>query len=522
MNDERFERDLTLVLRDIAGAEAPMSLRYRLSTIAETAPAGRRSWFAPLLGTAAVAATIIVAVAALGWLLQPPPIIGPLPTATPVPSASPNPSASPTPMPSASPPQPPSPTPTPSPSGWTSLAWSGGVAPTAVEGTSIHQVVAWQGGYVAIGLVTRPGDVRHPAFLTSPDALHWTIAQELVLREGRYLTDLVALSDRLLAVASGGGVACVEGSPCPIAELVPDLFSSSDGAHWTAVDSPSWRDAWSLSAPLTMVAGDAGVIAVGYVGYPPAPGGGPPPVPVPSVPLIVHSTDGITWQRADLSTGFEQAVLRDATAYPGGFVVVGRDGQRDPRNEVPDPASPDLLGLGRPAAWVSADGVHWSVGGVDGVELAGGELSRVVAGSGGLFAVGVGAPAAGTAPCGWSSADGRTWHVIGRVGVDLPALDLDPRAPAFTVLAADGDHIVVLDRAASGVDTMTAWVSDDGARWSRLAFTGVRELPKIGDYAADGASGMYVTGAAVLPDGLLVWAYGTTPTRVWRGSAAGG
>ena len=382
-------------------------------------------------------------------------------------------------------------------------------------------MVAWHDGYVAIGAGNVAENVAgHGLFLASADGVRWSITQEVELRPSESFTRILAVGDRLLAVTQVASVSCPAGTPCASPDFTPDLWASSDGAHWTAVDSPTWHAALGGAGPRWVVSGDAGIIAVGSeyaMRQPSEPA-------MPAVPLVVHSDDGVTWQKADLTQGFDHALFRDVVAYPGGFVIVGRDGVEDPRSEVVDPANPTPLGLGRPAAWFSADGVHWSATDVDGVEIAGGELSQVVAGADGLFAVGRGSPTVGDAtPSGWSSTDGRTWHAVGSLGSDLPDMDLGASQPGYvtgvSVLASDGDHIVVLDRAARGAETMAAWVSTDGATWDQLAFTGSTDLPKIGMYDGPGAQGMYVTGGWVLGDRIVVTGYGATPTRLWLAMA---
>ncbi len=406
-------------------------------------------------------------------------------------------------------------------SSWTGLVWSDPATPSAPGGLRIDNIVSWAGGYVAVGEtgVTDPERNLKGAFLTSPDGLDWTAVQTADLqRSGELMTHVFVVGGRLLATAEGGGVDCPAHTVCPMPDFSPDLWTSTDGSHWTSVDSPSWRAAWSnAGAPRWIVAGDAGIVAVGYQGR----GVGEPGQPLPpAVPLVVHSDDGATWEQADLTQGFDHAVFRDAVAFAGGFVIVGRDGVPDPPNaQVFDPANLLPLGMGRPAAWVSADGIHWTVATVDGHEIEGGELSAVEAGADGLFAIGAGSPIAGDAtPSGWSSVDGQTWHVVGRLGADLPAIDQAP-LPGSTVLVSDGQHIVVLDREAPGSDTMAAWVSTGGATWARLAFTGSTSLPRIGYYDASGSQGMYVTGATVLPDRIVVSGYGDETYALWLATA---
>ena len=81
MSVERFDRDLADVLREIAGEEAPMSLRFRLSDITERAPLGQRLWFATPMRLSMVAAAA-VAVLALAILFLPRETIGPSPSAS--------------------------------------------------------------------------------------------------------------------------------------------------------------------------------------------------------------------------------------------------------------------------------------------------------------------------------------------------------------------------------------------------------------------------------------------------------
>jgi hypothetical protein len=394
------------------------------------------------------------------------------------------------------------------------------VAP-AQDGLRIRDIVPWAGGYVAVGdtWVADPSAMQG-AFLASTNGLDWTVVQTVDLRrEGETMRHLVVVGGRLLAIAEGGSVFCPAEMTCPTPDFTPELWTSTDGAHWTAVDSPTWRAAWSNAGAMRwVVAGDAGIIAIGNEGQGVREAGQPMP---PPILVAFHSDDGMTWEQADLTQGIDHAVFMDAAAFSGGFVIVGRDGVPDPATEVVDPENPLPLGLGRPAAWVSADGIHWTVAAVDGIEIEGGELSAVKAGADGLFAIGAGSPDAGDAtPSGWSSVDGRAWHVVGRLGAELPAID-QAALPGSTVLTSDGRQIVVLDREAPGSDTMAAWVSTDGATWARLSLSGSTPLPKIGYYEASGAQGMYVTGATVLPDRIVVTGYGDGAYALWLATAVG-
>jgi hypothetical protein len=486
MNDTRFARDLTDLLHEIAGDGAPDSLRYRLGAITEQAPLDRgRSWFARPLQLAAVAVVLVAAVV-VGWAIGPQ-LVGPAPSASPAPSATPsgtvNPSASP--EPSAS----------PGPTGWTGLLWSDGVEPPS--GTFISDLVPWQGGYVAVGESQSATDKGY--FFTSADALHWSVVQEVGLAANQHLARVLQVGAGLLALTNQAPVECPGNASCPPPDVSPVLWSSTNGTAWTRIDSPSWRDAWASGAILKVVAGPRGVLAVGFPAY------------------VTYSADGITWSALDLTSSFPHLIPEDVVAYAGGFVIVGRDGEHDHLSDAVVSSQPPP-GVGRPAAWVSADGVTWSAAQVDGVAVAGGELRQVAAGAGGLFAIGVDsadAVAGAVAPSGWASADGSSWSQV--TGDDWP-----PNIAPWWKIAGDGEHLVALGVASVAPDdfSLAAWASTDGVSWTRLAFAAPAGLP-AGYCGAPGADQPWtcslVTKAWVTPGGLVVRAAGELPQTFWVG-----
>ena len=106
MRDERFDQDLALVLRELAG-EPSMSLRYRVADIIAQAPVGRRAWFSPPLGVAAAVVAVVAALALASGFIPHQDAGSPI-TASPSPSGpvqrpEPSPSTAPEPSPSASP-----------------------------------------------------------------------------------------------------------------------------------------------------------------------------------------------------------------------------------------------------------------------------------------------------------------------------------------------------------------------------------------------------------------------------------
>jgi hypothetical protein len=319
MNDDRFDYEVRAVLREIAGREAPMSLRNRVADVIDRAPIGRRLWFAPpmKLSLAAVGA---VAVLALAVLFVGPLMVGPTPSQTPEPSVSaPASSSEPTASTQPTPTLEPTAVPTPEVAVWTGLGWAVG---STAQGSwwNIGDVVAWGDGYVGVG-TSRHGDhaagteTTSAAFFTSADGLHWTLAQEgdpidedmASQSEEWFPLRIVPVGDTLLAVGHH-----------PFGPSAPRLWRSEDGSTWTLLDNSSWREALTNTTLLSVAAGPAGVVVVAAEGAGDIPRGSG---------LIIHSSDGLTWDRLDLSAAFDKAYFWDVTAYAGGFAIVGRVGE---------------------------------------------------------------------------------------------------------------------------------------------------------------------------------------------------
>ena len=229
--------------------------------------------------------------------------------------------------------------PTPIVSSWTGLQWSAAVSPFTSESSWLTDIVRWRDGYVGVGGTNAPLGSGLGTVFASTDGLHWTITFQADLPAAWYVERVVPLGEGLLAVSNMRGIDCpANTSPCPPegADLSNRLWYSNDGVTWTQIDSPSWRATWPKSASLKVAGGPEGVVAVG------------------SGNLGVHSTDGQTWKRIDSLPAVTGAIIRDVAAYPGGFMIVGRDGEPDPFSQVGPQPPP---GIGRPAAWISTDGV---------------------------------------------------------------------------------------------------------------------------------------------------------------------
>jgi hypothetical protein len=497
MSDERFDRDLADVLREIAGEEAPMSLRNRLSDITERAPMGRRLWFATPMRLGMVAATA-VAVLALAIIFFPREEVGPSPSDNPSPSASvaPTPSVEPSVAPTTEPTPVPTAVPTAMPtatplSEWTGLVWSDPVTPSFT--VHLYDLLPWGDGYVAVGEVDGSNGQGDAAFLTSPDGLNWTVAHRVEPGFGRIPRFLVALGDELFAFSR------------PQMDALPNgnayghvIWRSTDGTSWSEVDSPSWRDAWSdarmgpmpsgwditqweVSTGLVDVAsGPSGMVAIGNSFSDQG-----------TVPIILSSADGQSWSSASLPADSPSAMLSSAEPFAGGTVLVGAI------DVGPDP------GLGIPAAWFSTDGATWARGPVEGGSLfpedVTGDFGPLVAGEDGLLTcwglrwITIGGPRYWI---GFVSDDGRAW----RAEPDANS------SPACAAMAGDGTRIIAFTPIPSpstgqpwpGVER--AWVSTDGVTWAELT---------VSEVLTDGRENSWVVPDGVIYAGVQSFWFGT-------------
>lgn len=373
---------------------------------------------------------------------------------------------------------------------WTGLRWSEGALP--LDGDQFTAILPWQGRFIAAG-TEKPGESAPNAFFTSDDGLHWTRTQEN--DSGGAPITIVPLGSGLLGISAQPVI--IGCSPCG----EPTLWQSPDGVAWHLVSSPSWHTIWGdvtalqTVSPFLGAAGNAsGAVAIGMQDA--------------TIPMLLHSPDGRTWSRLDLPPAFDHAIFSAVSAIPGGFLIVGRDGEPD------NPGSGGVglqFGMGRPAAWFSPDGLTWTASEVEGTAVPGGRLDQVAVGSAGLFAEGVDSADSGRGPAsGWVSTDGRTWRLLGEMGQAFPP---------GTSLSSDGQHIVLLgsapENAAAG--TLAGWVSADGATWTRLKFTGaVAGLP-----TGSPSEGMTLEQAWTAPSGVLVWGIGSVPQEYWFGTASG-
>lgn len=412
----------------------------------------------------AIAAVILVSLVVIGFLLWPILTGGPTPSQEGSPTAAPSATVEPTPTTAPAPTAVPTPTatvePTPTPVAqptvapvvaWTGLEWSDPVVPFPHEpgagwpgiSTSIDDITWWNDGYIGVGGIAAGGTCSEAAFFRSADGLQWEITHRATSGADRTPT----MCPRFIGIDEDGLIALGQ----------ERIWRSSDGINWSELDPTGLRELWTSRGEelVDMAVSTAGMIVIGK--------------PMNAYDSIVaFSADGVVWSRIDLPAR-EQAIAWDVTAWRDRLVIVGRDGRPD---EGGSPTEPYIHpGVGAPAAWMSTDGRSWTQADVEGDAVKAGVLSKVVAGSGGLMAIGndrdvntqyeeineLGVMA-------WSSADGSTWQRIGR---------LDALVPRAWMLESHGPHIVALR------DDGAIWISVDGRAWETLPATGAPRVPSF-------------------------------------------
>lgn len=337
--------------------------------------------------------------------------------------------SSPSPAAASSSPQPTSPSPQstsqpPRAGSWTELRWS---APSPIpEQAALLDLVSWHDGYVAVADVAGP-DGHVGAALISPDGVRWERTATFPANPS-----IVATATQLVAVVNRLG-------PPPSVEA------------WVSVDGRSWQRQERLalaSATITKLAArDRTILAAG--------------IDANGRTMLWSSADGAQWSQGQAPA--PRAIVRSVAAVSDGFLAVGRDGEPDVGS-----GGVRVAGVGRPAAWRSADGRAWSAAQVQGVDAAGAQLSEVFHVADGFFAIGSDATAPGQNPRTaliWVSADARDWRIVGP-------------PEHWGRASANGRQAVVFSAADFGTVAVGAWSSLDGRDWTQLSFGGdVADIP---------------------------------------------
>ncbi len=410
MNDQDLEIRLRDHYRSIDPVVAPRSLVARIDNALER-PAGRRAVFgrmSVLAGLAAVAAVAILAV-----MIAPGVITGPAaPTSTPAASASL--SASPT----ATPPTTPAPTstlpggtmPPISTTNWQNIE----IQPVSGIGQPV-QVVAWSGGYLALGAAPSSGGSA-PAWI-SGDGRAWASLPG----------DPFGRVTSIVATPSANGVMVL----ATAADGTGLAWQSTDGLTWLPIAASGQRN-----LDTGYVAGnDSGVI-----------------VAVESQPAAVErSVDGTSWQTISMPGG-GHAQVTGVAASGDGFVAVGHV------FAVPD----------EPTAWWSPDGMTWHRAQV---QFRPGDVFVAVQGAAdGLVAQSHTFDVVPGTTTDWESQDGgRSWGPL-----DSPLGTFqggEGAGSAIGTFVGDGTRLLGYGSGSSG-QPVDYWASTGANGWTHLTLTG--------------------------------------------------
>lgn len=225
--------------------------------------------------------------------------------------------------------------------------------------------------------------------------------------------------------------------------------------------------------------------------------------PLP-IPAVWTSTEGRVWAAADSidSAPFDYGEIHDLAPVGSGFVAVGQVWDANKQS--------------RPAVWTSPEGRRWTLRPADPLGRIGERervLMQVVAGQGGLVAIGQIRPYEGDWPgpiLTWWSQDGLVW--------ERASFAPDSFAPGsrFSSLVAFGSGFVMVGtgEAGSGV----AWISANGRTWSEPTTLPTR--PKTG---SSFVNGLATDGSILVAVGdNVIFGPGTSPatgdTSIWMSS----
>ncbi len=221
MNDERLERELRDALVREDPGPLPTTLRSSVSSIPdEVSPRGasvNRSRRSQLMTAVAAVATVVLAgaviVVGVGMHNA---TIGHASSQSPGPSSQPGRTAA---APALG-------------TRWVQVPATG-----ALAGAMLSDVVAFTGGFVAVGTASSPS--LQPGIWTSPDGTHWT--RDAPPSVGGQLATIVSLA------VGGPGLVGV-GYAGDLCRGTAEAFTSSDGVHWAAIDLPISSSGYPFAA----------------------------------------------------------------------------------------------------------------------------------------------------------------------------------------------------------------------------------------------------------------------------------
>lgn len=193
------------------------------------------------------------------------------------------------------------------------------------------------------------------------------------------------------------------------------------------------------------------------------------------------SPDGITWQRHDADPVFAGSLLQWILPIPDGLLIVGTSNRLDAECGGGALGCNPVMPL---RMWTSVDGATWQRLPNTGLTNFGrAYLLTVVAGPGGLVALGEQLPATGSGmQMMWTSTDGHTWSTAPQFSSAFPSAVVDSVAATTAGFAAVGRPRVTSAPNGPGA----AWYSGDGQTWHAVDTEPAMELTRaVG--AVDGA-----------------------------------
>ncbi|MFF0867446.1 hypothetical protein ACFYUV_37180 [Nonomuraea sp. NPDC003560] len=150
--------------------------------------------------------------------------------------------------------------------------------PQGGSGVRVHDVIATQGGYVAVG-GSGTGDRENSVVWFSDDGVNWSARKRVTPPDATSagLRQVTTYHDKLVAI----GTAVTDGSRRAFSAV-----SDDDGESWTT----AWLPADQAAAVHDLAAGDQGLVAVGWHG-----------VPGEGDSAAWVSQDGLSWNRMALT-----------------------------------------------------------------------------------------------------------------------------------------------------------------------------------------------------------------------------
>lgn len=395
---------------------------------------------------------------------------------------------------------------------------------TYIDGSDMAAVAVGGPGLVA-------GGAFHSAEVEGNDAAVWTSTDgrgwQRVVDDAGVFGDAEsgAGSDQYITDLAGGSLGVV-------AVGTDGLLFEHDGAVWVSPDGLVWErladdsDVFGGEGDQFMhavVQTDGAAVVVGESAGEAA---------------VWVSADGREWTRgevndASVGAGLEPTAMRDVAAAGDGLVAVGVVGAE----------------LGRPAVWLSADGVTWNrlldeMAGADaGFDVVMGPMTAIAGGEEGFVAIGTRlrvdddpsyADRNTMGPAVWVSVDGFEWRLLDATFVALPDERETSRyaymkrgsSVLLDDIVWDGDRMLAIggyELAPVAEDIpnfVTLWTSTDGGVMWQVAdeltlapadcWCGAREFTRFGDTAV--LVGGDAIAAGTHPNGWMTWAQ--TPA-VW-------